>query len=49
MVCAYGEEERMKKKIWGGDPITNPVILTLDSGKLGNDQKSGVVTIIQCP
>ena len=48
MVSAYGEAERMKDKTWGGDPNINPVILTLDAGKLGNDQKSGVVTIIQC-
>ena len=47
MVSAYGEAERMKTKIWGGDPNINPIILTLDAGKLGNDQKSGVVTIIK--
>ena len=47
MVSAYGEAERMKTKIWGGEPNINPVILTLDAGKLGNDQKSGVVNIIQ--
>ena len=47
MVSAYGEAERMKRKIWGGDPNINPIILTLDAGKLGTDQKSGVVTIIK--
>jgi len=35
MVCAYGEAERMKTKIWGGDPNINPVFLTLDAGKFG--------------
>ena len=43
MVSAYGEEERMKEKEWGGDPSLNPVFLTMDSGKLGRDQKSNVV------
>ena len=46
MVCAYGEAERMKTKIWGGDPNINPVFLTLDAGKFGSDQKSGVVNNI---
>ena len=51
MVAAYGEAERMKKKIWGGDPNLNSVWLTMDAGKLGNDQKSNVVTksIFQYP
>ena len=43
MVSAYGEAERMKKKIWGGDPNLNSVCLTMDAGKLGTNQKSNVV------
>ena len=44
MVSAYGEVERMKSKVWGGDPSVNPVFLTMDAGQLGKKQKSNVVT-----